>query len=109
MFSGQEPAKIAQFPIASDKSKTKTKQDVGSIRVGVDKVDSLINLVGELVITQSMLSELGNDFEISKLEKLTSGLDQLLQNTKELKESVMKIHRIPIRFDFKHIPRLENK
>ena len=52
---------------AEEKTATKTKADVGSIRVGVDKVDSLINLVGELVITQSMLSELGTDFDISKI------------------------------------------
>jgi len=86
--------------------KPKSKVEVGSIRVGVDKVDSLINLVGELVITQSMLSELGNDFEISKLERLTSGLEQLLQNTKELQESVMRIRMLPISFAFNRFPRL---
>jgi len=85
---------------------TKAKVDVGSIRVGVDKVDSLINLVGELVITQSMLSELGNDFDISKIERLTSGLEQLLQNTKELQESVMRIRMLPISFAFNRFPRL---
>ena len=89
-----------------DKNKVKSKQDLGSIRVGVDKVDSLINLMGELVITQSMLSELGNDFELSKLEKLKNGLAQLLQNTKELQESVMKIRMLPISFAFNRFPRL---
>lgn len=84
----------------------KTKPDAGSIRVGVDKVDSLINLVGELVITQSMLSELGNDFELAKIERLTSGLEQLLQNTKELQESVMRIRMLPISFAFNRFPRL---
>ena len=90
----------------TDKNKAKSKQDLGSIRVGVDKVDSLINLMGELVITQSMLSELGNDFELSKLEKLKNGLAQLLQNTKELQESVMKIRMLPISFAFNRFPRL---
>ena len=90
----------------SEKVATKAKPDVGSIRVGVDKVDSLINLVGELVITQSMLSELGNDFEMSKVERLVSGLEQLLQNTKELQESVMRIRMIPISFAFNRFPRL---
>ncbi len=84
----------------------KAKTDVGSIRVGVDKVDSLINLVGELVITQSMLSELGNDFDMSKVERLTSGLEQLLQNTKEMQESVMRIRMLPISFAFNRFPRL---
>jgi two-component system chemotaxis sensor kinase CheA len=102
----ENPISVAQTPDKSDKNKPKAKQEVGSIRVGVDKVDSLINLMGELVITQSMLSELGNDFEISKLEKLKNGLDQLLQNTKELQESVMKIRMLPISFAFNRFPRL---
>lgn len=84
----------------------KAKVESGSIRVGVDKVDSLINLVGELVITQSMLSELGNDFELSKVARLNSGLEQLLQNTKELQESVMRIRMLPISFAFNRFPRL---
>ncbi|MGB0936010.1 MAG: chemotaxis protein CheA [Colwellia sp.] len=88
------------------KAKPKAKTDAGSIRVGVDKVDSLINLVGELVITQSMLSELGTNFEMSKLERLTNGLEQLLQNTKELQESVMRIRMLPISFAFNRFPRL---
>ncbi|MCJ8296772.1 MAG: chemotaxis protein CheA [Colwellia sp.] len=88
------------------KDKGKGKTEVGSIRVGVDKVDNLINLVGELVITQSMLSELGNDFEMEKVERLTSGLEQLLQNTKELQESVMRIRMLPISFAFNRFPRL---
>ncbi|MFT5755579.1 MAG: two-component system chemotaxis sensor kinase CheA [Alteromonadaceae bacterium] len=91
----------------SDKSAQKSKSEtVGSIRVGVDKVDNLINLVGELVITQSMLSQLGTDFNLSKIDRLTSGLDQLLQNTKELQESVMKIRMLPISFAFNRFPRL---
>ncbi|AOW75769.1 chemotaxis protein CheA [Colwellia sp. PAMC 20917] len=89
-----------------DKPAGKSKNDLGSIRVGVDKVDSLINLVGELVITQSMLSELGNDFDLSKVERLNAGLEQLLQNTKELQESVMRIRMLPISFVFNRFPRL---
>ncbi|GLS24399.1 chemotaxis protein CheA [Marinibactrum halimedae] len=77
-----------------------------SIRVGIDKVDSLINLVGELVITQSMLSELGNDFDLDKLERLSNGLEQLRQNTRELQESVMKIRMLPISFAFNRFPRM---
>jgi len=96
---------------AEEKSKAtkatpKAKAEVGSIRVGVDKVDSLINLVGELVITQSMLSELGTDFDMAKVERLTNGLEQLLQNTKELQESVMRIRMLPISFAFNRFPRL---
>lgn len=88
------------------KATVKAKPDAGSIRVGVDKVDSLINLVGELVITQSMLSELGNNFDLTKVERLNAGLEQLLQNTKELQESVMRIRMLPISFAFNRFPRL---
>ncbi|KGJ87681.1 chemotaxis protein CheA [Colwellia psychrerythraea] len=101
-----EPTIEDENIISKTKTKTKGKAEVGSIRVGVDKVDSLINLVGELVITQSMLSELGNDFEMEKVERLTSGLEQLLQNTKELQESVMRIRMLPISFAFNRFPRL---
>jgi len=102
------PAPAAQTNTATPKTevKVKPKGDVGSIRVGVDKVDSLINLMGELVITQSMLSELGNDFDLTKVERLNTGLEQLLQNTKELQESVMRIRMLPISFAFNRFPRL---
>ena len=59
-----------------------------SIRVGIDKVDHLINLVGELVITQSMLGQLGEVFEMNTLEQLKDGLAQFERNTRELQESV---------------------
>jgi len=106
-----EPEKVISKPqssasSATEKTTAKAKNDLGSIRVGVDKVDSLINLVGELVITQSMLTELGNDFDLSKIERLNSGLEQLLQNTKELQESVMRIRMLPISFAFNRFPRL---
>lgn len=77
-----------------------------SIRVGIDKVDSLINLVGELVITQSMLSELGSDFDMDKLDRLANGLEQLVQNTRELQESVMQIRMLPISYAFNRFPRM---
>ncbi len=104
--SAIENVSVVSAKTSEPSSPTKAKADAGSIRVGVDKVDSLINLVGELVITQSMLSELGNDFDLSKIEKLSSGLEQLLQNTKELQESVMRIRMLPISFAFNRFPRL---
>ncbi|MGY5540470.1 chemotaxis protein CheA [Vibrio brasiliensis] len=84
----------------------KSDSSVSSIRVDIDKVDSLINLVGELVITQSMLTEIGNDFTIEKLEKLKTGLDQLLQNSKDLQENVLNIRMLPMSFAFSRFPRL---
>lgn len=81
-----------------------------SIRVGTDKIDQLINLVGELVITQSMLGQLGEgdseDFTQEKLLRLQEGLSQLEQNTRELQESVMRIRMLPISFSFSRFPRM---
>jgi len=77
-----------------------------SIRVDIDKVDALINMVGELVITQSMLSQLAVDFDAALIEKLRSGITQLERNTRELQESVMSIRMMPISFSFNRFPRL---
>jgi two-component system chemotaxis sensor kinase CheA len=78
----------------------------GSIRVGIDKVDALINMMGELVITQSMLNDIGEKFEMSQLERLREGLVQLERNTRELQESVMRIRMLPIGSVFNRFPRL---
>ncbi|MDP2185538.1 MAG: chemotaxis protein CheA [Xanthomonadales bacterium] len=78
----------------------------GSIRVSIDKVDALINMVGELVITQSMLGQLGEHFDLSRLEALRAGLNQLERNTRELQESVMRIRMLPISVVFQRFPRL---
>ena len=102
---------IAATPAASTSSPVKDKStkkavESSSIRVGIDKVDELIDMVGELVITQSMLSQLGDDFDMSRLEKLTDGLAELEQNTRELQESVMRIRMLPINFAFQRFPRM---
>lgn len=80
--------------------------ETSSIRVDIDKIDALINMVGELVITQSMLSQFGEEFDITRLEKLKDGLGQLERNTRELQESVMRIRMIPISFAFNRFPRM---
>ncbi len=77
-----------------------------SIRVDIQKIDTLINMVGELVITQSMLGMLGDDFEMSRVERLKEGLAQLERHTRELQESVMRIRMVPISFSFSRFPRL---
>jgi len=77
-----------------------------SIRVGIDKIDDLINMVGELVITQSMLGQLGEDFDMSRVERLNDGLAELERNTRELQESVMRIRMLPISFAFNRFPRM---
>ncbi|NGX16202.1 chemotaxis protein CheA [Wenzhouxiangella sp. XN24] len=85
------------------------RPDAGSIRVAVEKVDSLVNLVGELVITQSMLTQMGNDpgeFDLLRLEQLREGLGQLERQTRELQEGVMGIRMLPISFIFSRFPRV---
>ncbi|MDA8621687.1 chemotaxis protein CheA [Psychrosphaera sp.] len=93
---------------AVESKKESTKQESSSIRVGTDKVDSLINMVGELVITQAMLNELGEDeqFDHAKLLALREGLAQLAHNTRDLQENVMRIRMLPISFVFSRFPRL---
>ena len=81
-------------------------KDSGSIRVKTGKVDALINQVGELVITQSMLSRFGGDFDFTQIAMLKEGLEQLSRNTRELQESVMQIRMMPISFAFARFPRL---
>jgi two-component system, chemotaxis family, sensor kinase CheA len=77
-----------------------------SIRVDIQKIDALINMVGELVITQSMLGLLGSNFDMSRLDRLQEGLAQLERHTREMQESVMQIRMLPISFTFSRFPRL---
>lgn len=85
---------------------TAATSEGSSIRVGIDKVDALINMMGELVITQSMLSEIGETFQLSQLERLREGMLQLERITRELQESVMRIRMLPIGSIFNRFPRL---
>ncbi|MHB8811861.1 MAG: chemotaxis protein CheA [Steroidobacteraceae bacterium] len=80
--------------------------DSGSIRVSVEKIDELMNTVGELVITQAMLSQLGSHFDGPEAEKLRGGLAQLERNMRELQESVMRVRMLPISFVFSRFPRM---
>ena len=104
------PAPAPEQPKAqSDKKKEAAKSAAkgsSSIRVDTGKIDTLINMVGELVITQSMLSLVGEHFELNKLDQLKNGLSQLERHTRELQESVMNIRMLPISFVFSRFPRL---
>ncbi len=77
-----------------------------SIRVGVEKVDQLINLVGELVITQAMLAQTVSRVDPLVAESLNAGVGQLERNTRDLQESVMSIRMMPISFVFSRFPRV---
>ncbi len=99
------PAEAPKSAPAATAKKDNKPENV-SIRVGTDKIDSLINMVGELVITQSMLNELGKEFTVDCIPKLMEGLEQLSLHTRELQESVMRIRMLPISFAFSRFPRL---
>ncbi|WP_299797779.1 chemotaxis protein CheA [uncultured Shewanella sp.] len=82
--------------------------EAGSIRVSIEKIDLLINMVGELVITQAMLGQIGQQDEIDEesLLSMKQGLEQLASHTRDLQESVMQIRMLPISFAFNRFPRL---
>lgn len=107
------PDAAESMPLAAKRKPAAAADAVSSIRVGTDKIDALINMVGELVITQSMLGQMGEALEASVgadnmalYEKLRDGLGELERNTRELQESVMRIRMLPISFAFNRFPRM---
>ena len=91
---------------AAPKQRAGTAGTDSSIRVSVEKVDQLINLVGELVITQAMLLQTAVQMQDNAPESLLNGLTQLERNTRDLQESVMSIRMLPISFVFSRFPRV---
>jgi len=96
---------------AKAEPKKKAPQQDGSIRVNLSKIDQMVNLVGELVITQSMLSQFGEQAEQNPdstdwVDKLREGLTHLERHTRELQESVMNIRMLPVSFAFNRMPRI---
>ncbi|MGX7886803.1 chemotaxis protein CheA [Enterobacter hormaechei] len=77
-----------------------------SIRVAVEKVDQLINLVGELVITQLMLAQRSNELDPVTHGDLITSMGQLQRNARDLQESVMSIRMMPMEYVFSRFPRL---
>ncbi len=81
-------------------------KESSSIRVATEKVDTLLNLVGELVITQSMLKRCGENYSEDTVTDLRDGLMELERYTRELQESAMQIRMLPINVSFSRFPRL---
>ena len=94
---GDKKTRTAAAPAAAEGS---------SIRVGVEKVDQLINLVGELVITQAMLAETTSTFDPALHDRLFNGMAQLERNARDLQEAVMSIRMMPMDYVFSRFPRL---
>ncbi|GGI54552.1 chemotaxis protein CheA [Oxalicibacterium solurbis] len=77
-----------------------------SIRVGIEKVDQLINLVGELVITQAMIEQRSGTLDPIANERLLESISQLTRNTRDLQEAVMSIRMMPMDYVFSRFPRM---
>jgi two-component system chemotaxis sensor kinase CheA len=110
-----EPPSVAMAPpVVADKAGDQTAKAVAAkggggdstLRVGVEKVDQLINLVGELVITQAMLLQSATDVDSVVHERLHDGLAQLERNSRDLQEAVMSIRMMPISVVFSRFPRV---
>ena len=98
--ASSEPDRKAARPAAASSA------EGSSIRVGVEKVDQLINLVGELVITQAMLAETTSTFDPALHDRLFNGMAQLERNARDLQEAVMSIRMMPMDYVFSRFPRL---
>ncbi len=107
------PAGAAAQPPVSPKPADRASDRAGAgspesstLRVSVEKVDQLINLVGELVITQTMLAQNGKSIDPGLHQQLASGLADLERNTRDLQEAVMSIRMIPMSLVFNRFPRM---
>jgi len=98
--SGAQPPAATAAPAANDAAAET------SIRVSVDKIDGLINLVGELVITQAMLKQVSGLLDQAQCERLFAGLDLLERNTRDLQEAVIGVRMLPVDAVFRRFPRL---
>jgi len=85
---------------------SRASSEGSSIRVGTEKIDALINLVGELVITQAMLTQQASALDPVQFEKLLHGLSQLDRNTRMLQEAVMATRMLPMEAVFSRFPRV---
>ncbi|GAB3420685.1 chemotaxis protein CheA [Massilia agilis] len=107
-----EPLEISE--VAAEKKAAAKKDDKAahahaessSIRVSVEKVDQLINLVGELVITQAMIEQRTSTLDPMLHERLLASVGQLTRNTRDLQEAVMSIRMMPMDFVFSRFPRM---
>ncbi|QSW33999.1 chemotaxis protein CheA [Leclercia pneumoniae] len=95
----------AAAPNRAEKPAARSSEST-SIRVAVEKVDQLINLVGELVITQSMLAQRSNELDPVNHGDLITSMGQLQRNARDLQESVMSIRMMPMEYVFSRFPRL---
>jgi two-component system chemotaxis sensor kinase CheA len=105
--SRPEPLEVTE--VAAEKKAAKKVDAHGessSIRVSIEKVDQLINLVGELVITQAMIEQRSDGLDPMVHQRLLASVSQLTRNTRDLQEAVMSIRMMPMDFVFSRFPRM---
>jgi two-component system, chemotaxis family, sensor kinase CheA len=100
------PAGAATGGARTDAPRPAGSPESSTLRVSVEKVDQLINLVGELVITQAMLAENSKGIDAALHQQLSAGLADLERNTRDLQEAVMSIRMIPMSLVFNRFPRM---
>lgn len=101
-----KPAPAAKPAAPRVEAKAAASPESSTLRVSVEKVDQLINLVGELVITQAMLAQNSKGLDSGLHQQLSSGLADLERNTRDLQEAVMSIRMIPMSLVFNRFPRM---
>jgi two-component system chemotaxis sensor kinase CheA len=104
--AGHAGGPVAAHAVASGEAVVPATPSVHSIRVDVDKVDRLVNLVGEMVITQAMLTEQSSLLPADQYPVLIQGIEALAQSARELQESVMAIRAQPVKSVFARMPRI---
>ena len=98
--------RAAARPAARAEKPAAATPEASTLRVSVEKVDQLINLVGELVITQAMLAQNSKSVDAALYQQMAAGLADLERNTRDLQESVMSIRMIPMSIVFNRFPRM---
>ena len=100
------PPPAAKAAPKKEAEKSASSQESSTIRVGIEKVDQIINLIGELVITQAMLTQRTQDLDPVSNERLLSSVAHLTRNTRDLQEAVMSIRMMPMDYVFSRFPRM---
>ena len=100
------PPPAAKAAPKKEAEKNASSQESSTIRVGIEKVDQIINLIGELVITQAMLTQRTQDLDPVSNERLLSSVAHLTRNTRDLQEAVMSIRMMPMDYVFSRFPRM---
>jgi two-component system chemotaxis sensor kinase CheA len=100
------PVEEKRAAVRRDTDKVVQSAESTSIRVSIEKVDQLINLVGELVITQAMIEQRTDALDPMLHERLLNSVSQLTRNTRDLQEAVMSIRMMPMDYVFSRFPRM---